>query len=211
MKGQYVTARLLARLVEGRQRERDKRRHLFVGIAGGSASGKTTIARRIKESLAPLAVDIIGQDQFFRPRGELPVHHCGTSGRSWPDHNHPESFDRERLLSRCRNVEGADVAILEGILALHFPEVRELMDIRCYVVAEADERIVRRIRRNLPRHPLDEIVDFYIDSVRHRHEEYNAPQKKHADLVIPGGVAEATERDAMLSVLCEAIRAAATR
>ena len=211
MKGQDVTARFLARLVERRQRERDKRRHLFVGIAGGSASGKSTIARRMKESLAPLAVDIIGQDKFFKRGAELPIHHCGTSGRSWPDHNHPESFDREGLLTRCRNVEGADVVIFEGIQALHYPEIRELMDIRCYVVAAADERIVRRIRRNLPRHPLDQIVDFYIDSVRHRHKEYNAPQQKHADLVIPGGVAEATERDAMLSILCEAIRAAAAR
>ena len=193
-----------------RRRRSDR---VFVGIGGGSASGKSTIAARIAEQLAPLAVEVICQDRFFKPTDQLPTYPSMLRDRPWPDHNHPDSFDRERMFAHCRSagdgaVDGCDVVIFEGILALHYAELRELMDVKCYVVADADERIVRRVKRNLPRSKVEDITDFYLESVRHQHERYNAPTQRHADLVIPGGMADQAEREALLAALCTAIRGA---
>jgi len=110
------------------------------------------------------------------------------------------------MISYCRAIGGLHVVILEGILVLYYPELRELMDIRCYVAADADERIVRRIRRNLAAGlSLDDIADYYLESVRFQHSRYNAPTQRHADLVIPGGASQAGEREAATAAICRAI------
>lgn len=185
-----------------------------IGIGGGSASGKTTVAATLAERLAPLRVEIINQDKYFLPSDQLPRHANRDGSREWPDHNHPDSFDLPRLradLRRAREGE-AEVLIVEGILVLHDEELRSLMNLKLYVEADADERIVRRIRRNVERgYPLDDICDFYLDSVRYRHREFNAPTKAHADLVIPGGKDEAAERERLLTRVVNLVRAAAGR
>lgn len=188
------------------QDERGVREYLFLGIGGGSASGKTTIARSIQEHLAPLEVTLIHQDRFFKPVEELPTYYSEIHSGPKPDYNRPDSFRREEMFDFCRNIDGADVVILEGILALYYEELREWMDIRCYVEADADERIIRRIKRNLARWSYDEIVDYYLESVRYQHARYNAPTQAHADLVIPGGMADTAQRDRMIESLCGAIR-----
>ena len=199
---------LIERLLERWKARRGERRHLFIGIGGGSASGKSTIADGIRRRLAPLTVHTINQDRFFKPVGELPTYHSPSRGGPRPDYNRPDSFDLESMLACCRDVEGADVVILEGILALHYPELRELMDVKCYVRADADERIIRRIKRNLPRSSFDEITSYYLESVRYQHERYNAPTQRWADVVIPGGAADDEQRSAMLDGLCAAIQRA---
>lgn len=198
----------IERLLQRWKAAREGGRQLFIGIGGGSASGKTTIANEIRERLAPLRVEAINQDRFFKPAGELPTYFSEVRAEHRPDYNRPDSFDCEEMFSYCRAVNGFDVVILEGILALYYAELRELMDIKCYVPADADERIVRRIRRNLPRSSFDEITRYYLESVRHQHERYNAPTQRYADLVIPGGGAEGEERRAILEALCGAIRRA---
>jgi len=190
---------------------RGGRRHLFIGIGGGSASGKTTIAMRIADLLRPLRTEVVNQDRFFWPADRLPTYHSRRHGAPRPDYNRPDSFDCERMFAHCRAVgacaDGSpDVFILEGILALYYPELRDLMDVKCYVAADADERIVRRLRRNMSRSPFDEIAGYYLESVRHQHARYNAPTERHADLVIPGGSAEEPERAAILTTLCDAIK-----
>jgi uridine kinase len=172
-----------------------------IGIGGGSASGKSTIAGEIKARLAPLQVEVINQDRYFLPNDRLPRHANRRGTKEWPDHNHPESFDLPRLRAELRAARdhSSDVVIAEGILILCDDEVRSLMDLKLYVEADADERIVRRIRRNVARgHDLDGICDFYLDSVRYRHQEFNAPTKAHADLVIPGGKDESEKRERLL-------------
>jgi uridine kinase len=134
----------------------------MIGIGGGSAAGKTTLARRLAAGLAPLTVEIIGQDRFFKPAPELPACPSPTRPRPWPDYIRPDSFYLEKLLDACRSLAGMDVVILEGILVLHYPELRRLMTLRLYIEADADERIVRRIRRNLQAGmDLDDIADYY--------------------------------------------------
>ena len=179
---------------------------MFIGIGGGSASGKSTIARDIAGRLEPLSVEVMCQDRFFLPREDLPKYPSRLREEPWPDYNRPETVDLGRMMAWCQGVDNADVVILEGILALYFPEARELMDLKLYVAADADERIVRRIRRNLPRSPLADITDYYLESVRYQHERYNAPTERWADLVIPGGMYDEAERGLMLGCICAEVR-----
>ncbi len=180
-------------------------RPILIGIGGGSAAGKSTIAREMAHRLEPFRVEVMCQDRFFHPRDELPRYPSELRSEPWPDYNRPETVDVDRMVAWCRDLDGADVAILEGILALHFPEARELMDLKLYVTADADERIVRRIRRNLPRSSIDDIADYYLESVRYQHERYNAPTERHADLVIPGGMHDGRRREAMLACICDEV------
>jgi len=201
------TEAVVEALLQRWKRKCGERGHFSIGIGGGSASGKSTLAVALGEGLAPLAVEVIGQDRFFKPAAELPPYPSPTRAKPWPDYNRPDSFRAEEMFTHCRAVDGADVVILEGILVLHYPELRELMDVKCYVAADADERIVRRIRRNLVAGlPLDDIADYYLESVRFQHARYNAPTERYADLVIPGGMTEGVEREAMVETLCRVIR-----
>jgi uridine kinase len=173
-----------------------------IGIGGGSASGKSTIAQELSKRLAPLSVRVINQDRYFWDGPRLPRHSNTPGSRTWPDHNHPESFDLDRLYCDvCAAREGsADVVILEGILVLWDPRIRDLMDLKLFVEADADERIVRRIRRNVARgHDLDGICDFYLDSVRYRHREFCEPTRAYADIVIPGGKDEGEQAERALA------------
>ncbi|MBN1460852.1 MAG: uridine kinase, partial [Armatimonadetes bacterium] len=161
---------------------------VVIGIGGGSAAGKSHIAAALKERLSPLTVEIIGQDRYFHKGTNLPRHRAPADGQEWPDHNHPDSFDFPRLRADVREAGNSlhDVVIVEGILVLHDAELRQLMDLKLFVDADADERIVRRIRRNVAHnHDLDGICDFYLDSVRYRHREFCEPTRAYADFVIP--------------------------
>ncbi|MCJ7822116.1 MAG: uridine kinase [Armatimonadetes bacterium] len=186
-------------------------RAFVIGIGGGSASGKSTIAETLSRKLSPLQVRVINQDRYFHGAARLPEHANRAGTRSWPDHNHPDSLDFPRLrrdLATAR--EGDDeVIIVEGILVLHDAELRGLMDLKVFVDADADERIVRRIRRNLAAgYELDGICDFYVDSVRYRHREFCEPTRAHADVVVPGGQDERDEAERALDEVCGRVRAA---
>jgi uridine kinase len=182
-----------------------------IGIGGGSAAGKTAVARELQRLLRPLRVEVINQDRFFRTRGKLPRHVSPDGRRTWDDHNHPDSFDFPALrgaVEQAREGE-AEVVIVEGILVLHDAELRGLMDVKLFVDAEADERIVRRIRRNVGwGWELDGICDFYLDSVRYRHREFCEPTRAHADVVVPGGAYEREEAERLLREVCGRVRAA---
>ncbi len=182
-----------------------------IGIGGGSAAGKSAVAEELRKLLAPLRVEVVNQDRYFRNSEELPRHVAPTSGRTWPDHNHPDSFDFLRLRQHVAAARqgSAAVVIVEGILALYDPELREMMDLKLFVEAAADERIVRRIRRNLAwGYDLDEICDFYLDSVRFRHAEFCEPTRRHADLMIPGGRHERQSREQLLAQVAERVGSA---
>jgi uridine kinase len=193
-------------LLEKWQESRGERRHLVIGVGGGTASGKSTLAAAVAQRLESLAVEVVGQDRFFKPAADLPPYVSPTRQEPWPDYNRPDSLCTEEMFAHCRSLGGMDVVILEGILALYYPELRELMDVKCYVAADADERIVRRIRRNLKAGmDLDDICDYYLESVRFQHDRFNAPTEAYADLVIPGGMADAEVREEMVEGFCRAI------
>lgn len=185
-----------------------ERRHLFIGMGGGSAAGKTTIATEIQERLEPVPVEIIHQDRFFKPADQLPTYYSPTDRAYHPNYNRPDSFDVEPMFAYCREARGEGVILLEGILALHYPELRELMDIQVYVRCDADERIIRRLLRKRPPWPLEKMSNYYMECVRVEHERYNAPTERFADLVIPGGRDDASARSEMIRDLCEPVRRA---
>jgi uridine kinase len=181
-----------------------------IGMGGGSASGKSTLAAQLQQRLEPLRVQVINLDRYFHESSRLPKHASPDGAREWPDHNQPGSFDFDRLRTDLRAArEGeAEVVILEGILVLHDDELRSLMDLKLFVEADPDERIVRRIRRNVARgNSLDEICDFYLDSVRYRHRECCEPTRSHADLVLPGGAYDRDKAERLLGQVEAIVRA----
>ena len=188
--------------LEGWQR-RGGKRPFFIGMGGGSAAGKSTLAAVLAERLAPLRVEMIGQDRFFKRPEDMPKYYSGIHGDYRPAYNEPDSFKQEEMFAYSRGVAGTDVAILEGILVLWFAELRELMDFKIYIEADADERIIRRIRRNMKTvDDYDPITEYYLESVRGQHREYNAPTREYADLIVPGGMAQTEEREWIVDNLC---------
>jgi len=170
-------------------------RPLLVGIAGGSASGKTSLCRALCAALEGLRVHVVHMDAFFlpvKPRTTAPF-----TGTIWDDYNQPDSFDLERLHREVDALQTAepppDVVLIEGLLTLQDNTLRAKLDLRVFVDAPPDERIVRRLRRNMARGlPFDEIASYYLESVRWRHQEYVEPSRWHADLVYNGLYPSAT-------------------
>jgi uridine kinase len=159
----------------------------------------------------PRRVTVVNQDRYFWETSLLPRAGSPDGGREWPDYNQPASFDFARLRADLREMKGsaADVVILEGILVLCDEELRELMDLKVFVDADPDERIVRRIRRNVARgHDLDGICDYYLDSVRYRHQEFCEPTRAYADLVVPGGTYQRARAEEMLGRIEAIVRKA---
>lgn len=168
-----------------------------VGIAGGTASGKTTLAERLAATLQPLTARIYHMDRYFkdvRPQTQAPL-----SGKWYEDHNHPDSFELTRLRQDLAEIlkpsaggagQPPAIVIVEGLMTLQDEAVRGMLDLKIFVDAQADERIVRRLRRNMDRGlSFDEIADFYLDSVRYRHQEFVEPSRWHADIVVNGSAA----------------------
>ena len=161
----------------------------IVGIAGGSASGKTTISNKLAAQLAPLrSVHVFHMDTYFKK--DKPTMLAPITGEQFSDHNHPESFELDQLVADldalCAQGEH-QVIIVEGLMTLHHAPLRERLDLRIFLDAPSDERIVRRMKRSLERGgTYDEIARFFLDSVRFRHQEFVEPSRWHADLVLNG-------------------------
>jgi uridine kinase len=184
-------------------------RRILIGIAGGSGSGKTVVARTIVRELGSKRVVIIDQDSYYKDLEQVPFR-----DREARNFDHPDSFDNELMLKHLRELlEGhaieqpvydytqhrrttetrriSDhlVIVLEGILIFHDPELRALMDIKLYVDADSDVRLIRRLRRDLTERgrSVDAILRQYEDSVRPMHLQFVEPSKRFADVIIPGG------------------------
>ncbi len=181
---------------------------LIIGIAGGSGSGKSTIARRLVEEFGD-KVTVLRHDDYYK------AHHDITyEERTRINYDCPEAFDTDlmaehlRLLregravdcpvydytvhdrsDEVRRVEPNSVLIIDGILVLAEKQLRDLMDIKIFVDTDADVRIIRRIIRDVRdrRRTLESVVDQYLGTVKPMHEMYVEPSKKFADIIIPEG------------------------
>ncbi len=184
-------------------------RPVMIGIAGGTGSGKTTVANRILSALAPGRVAYLPQDAYYRDQGHLPLEE-----RRKVNYDHPLAFDTELFLTHVRELvagrpvpapvysfatytrtgkttllEPRDVIIVEGILVLESPVLRELLDIKVYVDADADVRFIRRLLRDINERGrnTESVINQYLSVVRPMHLQFVEPTKRYADLIVPEG------------------------
>ena len=182
---------------------------LIIGIAGGSGSGKSTVARKVAAALSSCSVAFIDMDAYYIDYSHLPIEE-----RRRINWDHPNAFDWELLLDQLgrlasgqpidkpeydfvahvRRVErvsvpAADVVVVDGILLLADPRLRALCDVKVFVDADADIRLIRRLRRDIVERgrPLEEILDQYMTTVRPMHLEFVEPSKRYADVIVPRG------------------------
>lgn len=174
----------------------------FIGIAGGTCSGKSTVSGIISEKLAGKNVRIVNMDSYFkRP---LPTTIAPITGIEYVEANHPDSLKLDELyadIEAFSKDESIDVLIVEGLFALKLDQIREKCDLKIFVDLKSDERIVRRVKRFLQRgDSFDEIVNRYLDTVRYRHDELIEPTRWFADIVLNGTLPE-TGVDVILSYI----------
>ena len=182
---------------------------LVIGIAGGTGSGKTTIARKITDALPSDKVDRIEHDSYYRDRPELSydercglnfdppsalettllVEHVRTLREGQAVEVPIYDFTTHRRLPETRPVEPRNVIVVEGILVLADPALRDLMDIKIFVDTDADIRAFRRIRRDIEHRgrTFQQVRDQYYKTVRPMHLQFVEPSKRWADLIIPEG------------------------
>lgn len=165
----------------------------IAGIAGESAGGKSTLAKQLEEKLSGCRVKALHLDAYYKPETERPKVQGVTDGKWYVDDNHPDAFDWDKF---CADVEKArkqdyDVLLLEGILVWHEERIRSLLDLKVYVDCDADERLVRRIRRHQSfGQSFEEITDRYVQAVQPRQRQFVEPAKWDADLILNGFYAE---------------------
>ena len=184
-------------------------RPYLIGVAGGSNSGKTTITTKLSELMGPDRLSLIKLDSYYVERSHEPM-----EVRAAANYDHPDAFDWDLLndhlaalsgggtvevpvydyaihdrSDRSEIVEATRVVVVEGILVLWEPRLRERFDLKIFVDTPADLRIIRRLRRDVAergRTP-ESILDQYLDTVRPSHELFIEPSKRHADMIVPEG------------------------
>ncbi len=182
---------------------------LTIGIAGGTGSGKTTVVRKIIESLPPGEVVLLPQDSYYKDSSHVPVEE-----RQNINFDHPNAFDWALLAEHIKelkagrsieqptysyltcsrgaetiHVEPREVIIIEGILALCDPELRNQMDLKIFVDTDPDERLIRVINRDIKERgrTASMVMDRYTRVLKPMHTQFIEPTKRYADLIIPEG------------------------
>ncbi len=181
----------------------------IIGIAGGTGSGKTTVVKKILETIPMDRVALIPQDSYYND-----TTHLTAEERQRINFDHPDAFDWKLLteqvqalrsgksieqptysylisnrLAETIHVEPCEVIIIEGIMALWKKQLRDLMDLKIYVDADPDERLIRVIQRDIVERgrTTQMVIDRYRDVLKPMHEEFIEPTKRYADLIIPQG------------------------
>jgi uridine kinase len=181
----------------------------IIGIAGGTGSGKSTVARNVARALHAESVAFIDMDAYY-----LNFAHLSLAERRAINWDHQNAFDWELLIGQLERlaagepidkpvydflthtrtdrtvpVPPAAVVVIDGILLFSDARVRELCDVKVFVDADADIRLLRRIRRDMSKRgrPLEEILDQYVTTVQPMHLEFVEPTKRYADVILPRG------------------------
>ena len=182
---------------------------LIIGIAGGSGSGKSTVARKVAEELKAASVAFIDMDAYYRNFAHLPM-----EDRRRINWDHPETVDMDLLVAQLERLAGGesvdkpiydfvthtrslrtervppvDVVVVDGILLFVDERLRQLCDVKVFVDADADIRLVRRIQRDMSERdrPVEEILNQYLNTVRPMHLQFVEPSKRWADVIVPRG------------------------
>ena len=180
---------------------------LVIGIAGGTGSGKTTVVNQIIQELPEGEVCVISQDSYYKDTCHLPF-----DERTKINFDHPKAIDFDLLVAHLKELKKGNaieqpiysfvehnrtketitmfpkkVIIVEGILILTHTDIRELFDIKLYVHADSDERLIRRLRRDMSERgrDLDEVLSRYKNTLKPMHQQFIEPTKEFADIIIP--------------------------
>lgn len=179
---------------------------IIIGIAGGTGSGKTTMVQQLLKDLPESKISLLSQDSYYKA-----THHMSSQERDAINFDHPEAIDFELLIQHLKalklgetihqpvysftahnrledfvQTEPGAVLIVEGILVFSNSELRELFDLKIFVHADADERLIRRLKRDISDRgrDMDEVLNRYKTTLKPMHQEFIEPTKAFADLVI---------------------------
>jgi uridine kinase len=182
---------------------------VVVGVAGGTGSGKTTVAAEILRRAGTDHISLIQHDAYYKDLSDLPV-----AQRAMQNFDHPDALDNDLLIAHLQElkagrpvevpiydftshartaktlrVESHRVILLEGILIFSDEALRRLMDVRIYVDTDADIRFIRRLQRDIAERgrTMESVIHQYLATVRPMHQEYVEPSKRHANVIIPEG------------------------
>ena len=202
---------------------------ILIGIAGGSASGKTSIAMKIKDMFSDTkSVLILRMDDYYKDQS-----HLSMEERVLTNYDHPFAFDNDLLITQLKellagrsvekptydfvthnrsnvveHLEPADVILLEGLFVLENEDLRQLENIKVFVDTEADIRFIRRLVRDVKERgrSLDSVVNQYVTTVRVMHTTFIEPTKRYADIIIPEGGSNTVAIDLLATKISSIIR-----
>ncbi|MCD0467574.1 uridine kinase [Flavobacterium cupreum] len=200
---------------------------LIIGIAGGTGSGKTTVVHQIMNELPHTEVGVISQDSYYKETTNL-----SFDERALINFDHPRAIDFDLLVKHLKALKAGEtidqpvysfiqhnrtddtvsthprkVMIVEGILILTNPELRDLFDIKIYVHADSDERLIRRLKRDISERgrDIDEVLTRYQNTLKPMHEQFIEPSKAFADIIIPNDKYNTVAIDVVRAVINQRI------
>ena len=198
---------------------------LIIGIAGGTGCGKTTVVNTILKELPQDEVVVISQDSYYKD-----TTHLSYEERVKINFDHPRSIDFDLLVNHLNELKKGNsiqqplysfvqhnrtgdsvltkprkVVIVEGILILTNPEIRDLFDIKIFVHADSDERLIRRLKRDISERgrDIDEVLDRYQTTLKPMHQQFIEPMKEYADLIIPNNKYNTVAVDIVKTIISE--------
>lgn len=202
---------------------------LVVGVAGGSGSGKSTVVRRIMDSLGPDQAVVLDHDRYYRDRNDLRLEERAALNYDHPDAlethllvRHLQAlragspvqvprydFARHTRLSETDTITPRRAIIVEGILIFADADLRALMDLKVFVDTDADTRFIRRLERDVAHRgrTMESVIEQYQSTVKPMHLEFVEPSKRYADVIVPVGGHNAVAVDLLLSLLRSAAKA----
>ena len=200
---------------------------LIIGIAGGTGSGKTTVVHQIMNELPATEVGVISQDSYYKETSNL-----SYEERTKINFDHPRAIDFELLISHLKELKAGNVIdqpiysfvthnrtddtisthprkvmIVEGILIFTNPEIRDLFDIKIFVHADSDERLIRRLKRDIAERgrDMDEVLNRYQTTLKPMHDQFIEPTKAFADIIIPNDKYNTVAIDVVRAVINQRI------
>nr|WP_294938752.1 uridine kinase [uncultured Flavobacterium sp.] len=200
---------------------------LIIGIAGGTGSGKTTVVHQIMNELPETEVGIISQDSYYKA-----THNLSFDERALINFDHPRAIDFELLVTHLKDLKAGQtieqpvysfvthnrtddtivthprkVMIVEGILILANPELRDMFDVKIFVHADSDERLIRRLKRDIAERgrDMEEVLNRYQNTLKPMHQQFIEPTKAFADIIIPNDKYNTVAIDVVRAVINQRI------
>lgn len=194
---------------------------LIIGVAGGTASGKTSVSRILYDAFSDRTITLLRQDDYYNDQS-----HMTMEERVKTNYDHPLSMDNELLVKHLKKlilgysiekpiydythhtrseeiekIEPTKIIIVEGLFVLEDVKIRELLDIKIFVESDDDIRFIRRLLRDTTERgrTIDSVISQYIESVKPMHEQFIEPTKKYADIIVPDGKTNTVAIDLLIT------------